>query len=56
MDTNIIGKLRFKDSRLGYVKVSDGSVIILRAAIVDVRVREEASPFGAEFDVNATGA
>lgn len=55
MSVDIIDKLKFKDSRLGYVKVSDGSVIILRVAVVDVRVREEASPFGVEFDVNATG-
>ncbi len=55
MSVDIINKLKFKDSKLGYVKVSDGSVIILRVAIVDVRVREEASPFGVEFDVNATG-
>jgi len=55
MSTNVIDRLRFKDSRLGYVKVNDGSIIILRVAIVDVRVREEASPFGVEFDVNATG-
>ncbi len=55
MNTNIIDRLRFKDSRLGYVKVNDDSIIILRVAIVDVRVREEASPFGVEFDVNATG-
>ena len=55
MGKDIINKLRFKDSRLGYVKVSDDSIIILRTAVVDVRMREEASPFGAEFDVNATG-
>lgn len=55
MNANIVNRLRFRDSKLGYVKVSDGSTIILRVAVVDVRVREEASPFGAEFDVNATG-
>lgn len=55
MSIDIIDKLKFKDSKLGYVKVGDGSVIILRVAIVDVRVREEASPFGVEFEVNATG-
>ena len=55
MSVNIIDRLGFEDSRLGYVKVGDGSMIILRVAIVDVRLREEASPFGAEFDVNATG-
>lgn len=55
MSVDIINKLKFKDSKLGYVKVGDGSVIILRVAIIDVKVREEASPFGVEFDVNATG-
>ena len=55
MNANIVDRLRFRDSRLGYVKVNDGSIIILRVAVVDVRVREEASPFGAEFDINATG-
>ena len=55
MNIDVVDRLRFKDSRLGYVKVSDGSVIILRVAVVDVRIREEASPFGAEFDVNAAG-
>jgi len=55
VSANIIDKLKFKDSKLGYVKVSDGSVIILRVAIVDVIVREEASPFGVEFNINATG-
>jgi hypothetical protein len=55
MSTSITDRLRFKDSRLGYVKVDDGSIIILRVAIVDVRAREEASHFGVEFDVNATG-
>ena len=55
MGVDVVNRLRFRDSKLGYVKVSDGSVIILRVAVVDVRVREEASPFGVEFDVNATG-
>ena len=55
MDVSIVDRLRFRDSRLGYVRVDDGSIIVLRVAVVDVRVREEASPFGAEFDVNATG-
>jgi len=55
VNANIVNRLRFRDSRLGYVKVNDGSIIILRVAVVDVRVREEASPFGVEFDVNATG-
>ncbi len=35
--------------------MNDGSIIILRVAIVDARVRGETSPFGAESDVNATG-
>lgn len=51
----MIAKIKFKDSRLGYVKISDGTVIVIRVAVIDVRVREEVSPFGSEFDVNATG-
>ena len=51
---DVLAKLRFKDSKLGYVKVSDGSLIVLRVAVVDVRVREEASPLVVEFDVNVT--
>jgi len=49
-------KLRFKESRLGYVKVDDGSIIILRVAIVDVRVREEASPLGLSLTLTLLGA
>jgi len=55
VSVDIINKLKFKDSKLGYVKVNDGSVVILRVAIIDVRPREEASPFGVEFEVNITG-
>ena len=51
----VLTRLRFKNGELGYVKVSDGSVIILRVAVIDVRVREERTPFGPEFDVIATG-
>jgi len=54
MGIDVINKLKLKDSRLGYVKVNDGSVVILRVAIVDARIREEASPFGVDFDVDAT--
>lgn len=53
MGIDVINKLKLKDSRLGYVKVNDGSVVILRVAIVDARIREEASPFGVDFDVDA---
>lgn len=54
MSVDIIDKLKFKDSRIGYIKVNDGSMILLRAAIIDVRMREETSPFGVEFEVSAT--
>jgi len=47
--------LKFKDIKLGYVKLSDGSVIILHVVVVDVRVCEEAPSFGAGFDIIAAG-
>ncbi|MEM1626935.1 MAG: hypothetical protein QXV69_06625 [Sulfolobaceae archaeon] len=49
----LLSKLMFKDSKRGYVKVEDGSVIVLRAAIIDV-IPRETPPFGTEFDVNFT--
>jgi len=54
MYESIIEKLKIKNSKLGYAKLSDNSVIILRVAVVDVRPREETSPFGVDFEVNAT--
>jgi hypothetical protein len=55
LPVDVVDRLRFRGGRLGYVRVSDGSVVVLRVAIVDARPRGEASPFGVEFEVNATG-
>ena len=46
-----LSNLTFKNSKRGFVKVEDGSVIVLRAAIIDAIPRGN-SPFGLEFDVN----
>ncbi|MFP3233856.1 MAG: hypothetical protein RXR08_09255 [Sulfolobaceae archaeon] len=50
--STLLNNLSFRNSVRGYVKVSDGSIIILRAAIVDVRPSQVSSPFGVEFNVN----
>jgi hypothetical protein len=52
MMSTLLNNLSFRNSVRGYVKVSDGSIIILRAAIVDVIPSQVLSPFGAEFNVN----
>jgi len=52
MMSTLLNNLSFRNSVRGYVKVSDGSIIILRAAIVDVKPSQVPSPFGAEFNVN----
>ena len=54
MGEDVIERLEFINSRLGYTKLSDGSIVILRVAVVDVRVRGSSSPFGIDFEVNAT--
>ena len=54
MALEIINKFKFKESKLGYVRLSDGSVALLRAAVTAVRIHEEASPFGVEFEVDVT--
>lgn len=40
-----------KNFKLGYVRLSDGTSIILRVAIVDIRPLQTPSPFGVEFNV-----
>ena len=55
MAAEVVDKLKFRGGRLGYVKLSDGSMVVLRVAVIDARVREETSPFGVEFEVDATG-
>jgi len=52
LGVDITGRLKFKNSELGYVRVEDGSILVLRVALVDVRERRVPSPFGIEFDVN----
>ena len=52
MMSTLLDNLSFRNSVRGYVKVSDGSIIILRAAIVDVIPSQVSSPFGVEFNVN----
>ena len=54
MSASAVDRLEFRGARLGYARVSDGSLILLRVAVVDVRVRGETSPFGVEFDVTVT--
>jgi hypothetical protein len=46
MMSTLLNNLSFRNSVRGYVKVSDGSIIILRAAIVDVIPSQVSSPFG----------
>jgi len=52
LGVDITGRLKFRSSELGYVRVEDGSILVLRVALVDVRERRIPSPFGVEFDVN----
>ncbi|BAB65751.1 hypothetical protein [Sulfurisphaera tokodaii] len=49
----LLSNLMFKESKRGYVKVDDGSTIILRVAIVDA-ITQGSSPFGTEFSINFT--
>lgn len=39
---------------LGFSRLEDGTLIIHRVAIVDVRTARTESPFGAEFEINFT--
>lgn len=48
------GSFRVKDVQFGYIELKDGSIIIQRVAVVDVRVLTTKSPFGVEFDVSIT--
>ena len=48
--------LKVVDAKWGYIKVSDGTFIRYRVAVVDAKPLEGISPFGVEFDMNiATG-
>jgi len=50
-----LNKFKLKDFSLGYVKLSDGTTIILRAAVVDVKPLQIPSPFEPEFNVIIAG-
>jgi len=54
MNSSSENKLKFREVKWGSLKLRDGSTIILRAGIIDARVREENTPFKVEFDVNVT--
>jgi len=47
-------KLRVVSVELGYSRLADDTLIVHRVAVVDVRVLQVGSPFGAEFDVGFT--
>jgi len=51
----LLKKFKLKDFDLGYVKLSDGTTIVLRAAVVDIKLLQTSSPFGVEFNVLTTG-
>jgi hypothetical protein len=48
------GHLDFQKVGLGYVKTDDGSLIIVRVAIIDVKPTGRRGPFGLEFNVDFT--
>jgi len=50
-----LNKFKLKDYNLGYVKLQDGTIIILRAAVVDVKPLQISSPFEPEFNVIIIG-
>jgi len=50
-----LNKFSLKDFNLGYVKLSDGTTIILRAAVVDIKPLQITPPFGVEFNVSVVG-
>lgn len=48
-------KYRVLESKPGVATLSDGSIIVIRAAVIDVRhVERESSPFRLEFDADFT--
>jgi len=48
-------KFTLKNFKLGYVRLSDYTSIILRIAIVDIKPLQTFFPFGVEFNVITTG-
>jgi len=47
-------QVKVLNAKLGYVKLPDGTLLVLRVAVVDVRVAHMESPFGVEFEVSFT--
>lgn len=54
MHVNYVSRIRIRNVELGHGKLADGTVIVLRVAIVDVRPIRVGSPFGVEFEVSFT--
>jgi len=50
-----MSKLKITETKFGKIKLSDGTFIVSRVAIVDVRIAIENTPFGPEFDVKTVG-
>ena len=49
-----VPQIRVLNAELGYAKLSDDTILILRVATVDIRVIRTESPFGVEFEVSFT--
>mgnify|MGYP000477532899 CR=1 FL=1 len=47
-------RIKVVNSSLGHLLLGDGTLIVVRVAVVDVRVTQRQSPFGAEFGVDLT--
>ena len=43
-----------KEMELGYAKLEDGTIILCRVAVINVRPIYESSPFGIDFDLDLT--
>jgi len=54
MKRSYVAKIKIRNVELGYSKLEDGTFIISRVAIVDVRPIQVRSPFGVEFEVSFT--
>ena len=54
MHVNYVSRIRIRNVELGLGRVADGTVIVLRVAIVDMRPIRVGSPFGVEFEVSFT--
>lgn len=54
MHGDYVSRIRVRNVELGHGRLVDGTVIVLRVAIVDVRPIRIGSPFGVEFEVSFT--